>query len=171
MFRELHNTIAWRQDRITLYGRSIPLPRLQAWYGAGAKPYAYSGITMQARPWTPALLHIKGRVEAAAGAHFTNALLNLYRHGRDSVDWHSDDEAALGQNPVIASLSLGAARRFQMRHKKRKELPAVELQLTHGSLLLMQGATQHHWRHRLPKVSARGGEVGARINLTFRALR
>jgi len=165
-FTELKQTIAWRQDSITIYGRSIPQPRLTAWYGDPGKSYTYSGITMHAVPWTLPLLELKAAVEAVAGVTFNSVLLNLYRDGNDSMGWHSDNEPELGQNPVIGSLSLGGTRRFMLRHRSGKSLKH-SLELTSGSFLLMQGTTQHYWQHQVPKTKRL---VLPRINLTFRVI-
>ncbi|MCU0525758.1 MAG: alpha-ketoglutarate-dependent dioxygenase AlkB [Elainella sp. Prado103] len=159
-------TIAWRQDWIRIYGRSLLQPRLTAWYGDPEKSYTYSGLTMLPQSWTPALLNLKTQVEAAADQKFNSVLLNLYRDGNDSMGWHSDDEPELGKNPVIASLSLGGTRRFMLRHRSRKDLK-YELALTSGSLLIMAGTTQHYWQHQVPKTKR---AVSPRINLTFRCI-
>jgi alkylated DNA repair dioxygenase AlkB len=164
LFLQLRDEIAWRQQHIKLYGKVHAEPRLTAWYGDAGKRYTYSGIEMTAQLWLPVLLEIKTRIESVAACTFNSVLLNLYRNGADSVGWHADDELELGRNPVIASVSLGARRAFHLRHKKDKSQRRV-LSLDHGSLLLMKGATQHHWVHQLPKTT-RG--VGARINLTYR---
>jgi alkylated DNA repair dioxygenase AlkB len=119
---------------------------------------------MEPEPWTPPLLEIKARIEEEAGVEFNSVLLNLYRDGRDGVAWHSDDEPELGPSPLIGSVSLGATRRFQFRLKSRKELRR-ELNLEHGSFLLMSGSTQRTWQHQVPKTSRR---VEPRVNLTFR---
>ena len=163
----LSRDVPWRQEKIALFGRSVDVPRLTAWHGEAGLSYSYSGIAMAPLPWTPDLLEIKRAVETAAGAAFNSVLLNLYRDGRDSVSWHSDDEPELGRQPVIASVSLGATRRFVLKHKTRKDLEPVSLDLGHGSLLIMAGATQRHWAHRIPKTRR---AVGPRINLTFRRI-
>lgn len=163
LFALLQTTIAWRQEIATLMGRRIPIPRLTAWHGAAG--YVYSGIRLTPAPWTPPLLELKAVAERLAGQTFDSVLLNLYRDGRDSVSWHADNETGLGRDPVIASVSLGAVRRFQLKHRRRPE--RLTLDLPHGSCLIMAGATQHHWLHQLPKTSR---EVGPRINLTFRTL-
>ncbi|OLP18035.1 alpha-ketoglutarate-dependent dioxygenase AlkB [Leptolyngbya sp. 'hensonii'] len=165
-FTELVETIEWRQDWITIYGRSMPQPRLTAWVGDAGKSYTYSRITMQPAPWTPLLLKLKATVEAVSGVSFNSVLLNLYRDGNDSMGWHSDDEPELGLNPVIASLSLGGTRRFRLRHRREKGL-RHQLELTSGSLLLMQGSAQHDWQHQVPKTKR---PVAPRINLTFRVI-
>jgi alkylated DNA repair dioxygenase AlkB len=165
-FTELYHAIDWRQDSITVYGQRVPLPRLTAWYGDAGTTYSYSGITMQPQPWTPALWQIKQAIQPLAGVEFNSVLLNLYRDGNDSVGWHSDDEPELGENPVIGSVSFGAERRFQLRHKMNHAWKQ-EITLNSGSLLLMQGTTQHFWQHQVPKTAK---PVSARINLTFRVI-
>ncbi|MBF2027801.1 MAG: alpha-ketoglutarate-dependent dioxygenase AlkB [Oscillatoriales cyanobacterium C42_A2020_001] len=166
-FTLLLTQINWQQETAHLFNQSIPLPRLTAWYGDAGKSYTYSGIEMQPNPWTEPLLAIKSAVETVANVQFNSVLLNLYRNGSDSVGWHSDAEPTLGHNPVIASVSFGATRRFSFKPKHRKGEKPVHLDLTHGSLLLMQGSTQHHWLHQVPKTTK---PVGTRINLTFRVV-
>jgi alkylated DNA repair dioxygenase AlkB len=163
LFDQLMALTPWRQEIATLMGRRVPIPRLTAWHGAAG--YVYSGIRMTPAPWNAPLLEIKAVAEACAGQAFNSVLLNLYRDGRDSVSWHADNEPGLGRNPVIASISLGATRRFQMKHRQRNE--RLLLDLPSGSCLVMAGATQHHWLHQVPKISR---PVGPRINLTFRAM-
>lgn len=167
-FAKLVESVAWQQDDFTIHGKTIPVPRLTAWYGNDRKRYSYSGLTFHAEPWSPVLTEIKRRVEAESGTRFDTALLNYYRDGRDSVQWHSDDEPELGRNPVIASVSFGATRVFRMKHLRRKELSRVDIPLHDGSLLLMQGSTQHYWKHQVPKTTK---PVGPRINITFRVVR
>jgi alkylated DNA repair dioxygenase AlkB len=167
LLQELLATTAWRQESIKLYGRSVDVPRLTAWYGDEGTGYTYSGIMNHPQPWTPALLEVKRAVEPPAGVTFNSVLLNRYRTGQDSVSWHSDDEPEFGANPVIASVSLGGTRTFQLRHKRRKGLKA-SVELTHGSLLLMRGAAQHNWLHQIPKTAK---DVAERVNLTFRVVR
>ncbi|WP_309685314.1 alpha-ketoglutarate-dependent dioxygenase AlkB [Armatimonas sp.] len=167
LLAELTQTIPWRQDQIRLFGRWVDQPRLTAWHGDPGCSYTYSGMTMQPQAWTAELLAIKERIEPVAGVVFNSVLLNYYRTERDSMGWHSDDEKELGENPVIASVNLGATRRFHFKHKSHKE-QRVALDLTAGSLLIMAGTTQHFWLHQLPK-SARSLEP--RINLTFRVIR
>ncbi len=163
LFAQLHAGIDWRQETATLMGRRVAIPRLTAWHGAAG--YVYSGIRLTPAPWTPPLLELKALAEHLAGQPFNSVLLNLYRDGRDSVSWHADNEQGLGRDPVIASISLGAVRRFQLKH--RREPHRLSLDLPHGSCLLMAGPTQHHWLHQLPKTAR---EVGPRINLTFRQM-
>ena len=167
LFDELLENINWRQDRIKIFGKQIELPRLTAWYGDKGKSYKYSGIIMNPNPWIPPLLSIKQRIEPVAELSFNSVLANLYRDGKDYVSWHSDNEPELGKNPTIASVSLGDTRRFLLRHKSNKDLETVEIALTHGSLLIMQGSTQHFWKHQVPKTAKSKTE---RINLTFRVI-
>ncbi len=164
-FDKLHRNLIWRQDQIRVFGKEIRIPRLNAWYGDEGKTYTYSGNCMSPLPWTPALILIKEKIEQEIGLNFNSVLANQYRDGKDSVSWHSDDEPELGINPVIASVSFGETRRFQLRHKSNKELEKIEIALTHGSLLIMKGTTQHYWKHQIPKTAK---NIGARINLTFR---
>ena len=157
--------VAWEQRSIRIFGQEIPQPRLTAWYGDADARYTYSGLAWEPRPWTPALLALRRRVEAATGARFNSVLLNLYRDGRDSMGWHADDEPELGPAPAIASLSLGATRRFRLRPRAGLAHPPFGLALPGGSLLLMRGPTQQHWQHALPKTAR---PSGPRLNLTFR---
>ena len=157
--------VPWEQSEITIAGQRRKIPRLNAWYGERGADYSYSGRLFRALPWPLALQRLRARVEEASGASFNSARVNLYRDGRDSVDWHSDDEPELGHNPVIASISLGAVRRFQVKHKTSRESGPRTIELDHGSLLVMAGEFQHQWRHRLPKMP---GIATPRINITFR---
>jgi alkylated DNA repair dioxygenase AlkB len=166
LFQQLVDQIQWKQESARFGGKAVPLPRLTAWYGDEGKSYRYSGITVNPIPWTPLLLTIKERVEAASQVKFNSVLLNFYRGERDSVAWHSDDEAELGKNPVIASVSFGATRKFQFKHKTNTD-HRLAVDLTPGSLLLMAGATQHFWKHQIPKTTK---PVDPRINLTFRVI-
>lgn len=165
LFGWLLTGVPWQQHAITVYGRSLLAPRLSAWYGDPGATYRYSGLRLHPLCWTPTLLQIKEVVETLASISFNSVLLNLYRNGQDSVGWHSDAEPELGRNPVIASVSLGATRRLVFQHKKRRERTALDLEP--GSVLVMGGATQHYWRHQLPKTDR---PVGPRINLTFRVI-
>ncbi|HEY9302031.1 MAG TPA: alpha-ketoglutarate-dependent dioxygenase AlkB [Phormidium sp.] len=164
IFAELYGTINWKQEVTLLFGKQVAIPRLSAWYGDAGKSYTYSTIKMEPNLWTPTLITIKSKIEAIAGTLFNSVLLNLYRDGKDSVAWHSDDESELGENPAIGSVSFGATRRFMLRHKYQKERK-LEIQLTPGSFLLMKGVTQHFWQHQIPKAAK---VTEARINLTFR---
>lgn len=167
LFKKLSEEIKWRQDKITYYGKVIDLPRLTAWYGDLDKSYTYSNIAMRSDPWTPTLMYIKNKIEEVAKVNFNSVLLNLYRNGKDGVSWHQDNEPELGKNPVIGSVSFGGTRRFQFRHKLRRELGKIDVDLTHGSLLIMKGETQRYWQHQIPKTSK---PVESRINLTFRVI-
>lgn len=164
LYKRLVNEIVWQQDTITLYGKSLNLPRLTAWYGEEGKIYSYSGISMKIHTWNGLLLGIKDSIEKESGAKFNGVLLNYYRSGNDSMGWHSDNEKELGTNPVIGSVSLGEKRRFRFRNKENKERK-IEVLLTNGSFLLMKGETQHFWQHEVPKTKQ---AIGGRINLTFR---
>jgi alkylated DNA repair dioxygenase AlkB len=166
-YEELYRNASWTQEQIKLYGKLIDLPRRTAWYGDEGRSYTYSGITVTPIPWMPVLLEIKQEIEVVSGIIFNSVLLNLYRGERDSVAWHSDDEPELGCDPVIVSVSLGATRRFQFKHKHDKA-PPQKLDLPHGSYLLMKGSTQHSWLHQVPKETK---PRGARINLTFRVIK
>jgi alkylated DNA repair dioxygenase AlkB len=166
LLEDLLVTTAWRQDSITMYGKPVPIPRLQAWYGDPGRTYTYSNIEMDPQPWTPALLEVKGAIEAVAGVRFNSVLCNRYRDGSDGVAWHSDDEPELGIDPVIASVSFGSVRPFRFRHRRDPSLTA-ELELEPGSLLLMRGPTQACWKHQIPKTAR---AVDERVNLTFRVI-
>lgn len=163
-FNQLLKNSEWEQEEMRMYGKTIKFPRLTAWYSD--KAYTYSGITHVARRWTDILLEIKREVEFKTQSSFNSVLLNLYRKGNDSISWHADAEKSLGENPIIASVSFGATRRFQLRHNKTKE--KIQLELGHGSLLIMKGELQHYWQHQVPKTQK---EVEQRINLTFRTIR
>ena len=167
LFRELETSAPWEQSLIRIAGRPLAIPRLNVWYGDPGTNYGYSGARLTSHPWTPALAALRSQVEAITGHRFNSALLNCYRSGQDSVDWHSDDEAVLGPEPVIATLSLGVGRRFDMRHRS---LPGLRRQLVleSGSLLLMAGPMQRHWLHRVPKEPA---IEGVRISITFRLVK
>lgn len=165
IFNELLEKIDWQQDTIKYYGKEMPLPRLTAWYGDKGTNYKYSGIGNEPLAWTKELLEIKKKIENICNFQFNSVLLNLYRNGKDAVSWHQDNEKELGKNPTIASLSFGATRKFQFRHKIRKDVGKFEIALVHGSLLIMKGTTQEFWQHQIPKTSKL---VGQRINLTFR---
>ncbi|MEG3871645.1 MULTISPECIES: alpha-ketoglutarate-dependent dioxygenase AlkB [unclassified Microcoleus] len=167
LFSDLYSSINWKQDIIHFYGKKIPLPRLTGWYGDEGKSYTYSGIEQHPDPWTPTLKLIKSKAEEISKVTFNSVLLNLYRDGKDSVSWHSDDEPELGKNPIIASISFGATRRFSLKHKISKDYK-IDINLLNGSLLLMKGETQHCWQHQIPKTSK---FVGPRINLTFRIIK
>ena len=170
LFTELRQAIAWETHRIRLFGRELDSPRLSCWIGDPGAAYTYSRSRFEPRPWPSALAAVRERVERDCGARFNSVLANLYRDGHDAMGWHSDDEPELGARPVIASLSLGAERRFRFRRRRARGEPAqpgdtVELALPHGSLLRMAGDTQRSYRHDLPRMR---GMAAPRINLTFR---
>lgn len=167
LFAALRTETSWSQHRVRLFGREHPSPRLSAWYGDPAAVYRYSGQTLIPLSWTASLQTAREAAEHFCGRRFDGVLLNLYRDGRDGMGWHSDDERELGPEPCIASLSFGAPRRFRLKHRTRRDLPARSFVLEHGSLFWMRGGTQRHWRHAVPKTAAR---VGERINLTFRSI-
>lgn len=166
IFERLMQETNWQQDDIKVFGKVYPQPRLTALYAVNDKPYSYSNLTMYPSPFTPLLKELRDSLKKVSKVDFTTVLLNLYRDGSDSNGWHADDEKQLGQNPVIASLSFGAVRDFKFREKADKS-NTYKMQLEPGSLLLMQGATQHLWQHQIPKTQK---AVGPRINLTFRVL-
>ena len=167
IYTELLQGIAWQQDNITIYGKTHPQPRLTALYGNEGKPYSYSNITMHPHPWNTLLQKIKYYIEATTQCQFTTVLLNQYRDGKDSNGWHADNEKELGTNPIIASLSFGAERIFQIKHNSLADAKK-SITLEHGSLLLMKGSTQHFWKHQIPKTAK---PIGTRINLTFRTIK
>jgi alkylated DNA repair dioxygenase AlkB len=155
----------WAHDTVRLFGKEHLTPRLVAWYGDSGTDYRYSGTVHHPLPWPQCLSELRERLARDENLSFDSVLANHYRDGRDSMGWHSDDERELGTCPVIASVSVGATRRFLLRHRTRRDIETVELELAHGSLLVMRGTTQRHWKHSLPK-SARCKR--ARVNLTFR---
>lgn len=170
IFETLLEETPWRQGSLTLFGRTVLEPRLTAWFGD--RDYTYSGRTLRACPWPDTVRLLRDRVMASTGANFNSVLLNRYRDGKDSMGLHSDDEPELGSNPVIASVSLGAARRFLVEPKRPRGEPKPrsagrEWSLEHGSLLVMGGRCQHDFKHGVPKAAAVSGE---RINLTFRLI-
>jgi len=156
IFTQILNDTQWRQDTITVYGKQHLTPRLSYWVGEDWMDYSYSNHTMKANAWSQCLLDIKERIEQQTGDLFNSVLLNYYRDGQDSNGWHSDDEPELGEQPTIASLSLGGARDFQMRKKDDKTQKCV-IKLEHGSLLTMRGRTQSHWQHQIPKRAQTAG--------------
>lgn len=172
LFAELRQAVAWETHRIRLFGRELDTPRLSCWIGDPGASYTYSRTRFEPQPWPTVLAALRGRLEQACAARFNSVLANLYRDGNDAMGWHSDDEPELGEQPVIASLSLGAARRFRFRRRRARGEPAQPgdtsgLLLPHGSLLRMAGATQRLYRHDLPRMR---GLDAPRINLTFRRI-
>lgn len=167
-FNSIKKNIQWRQESIKFYGKIYPVPRETAWYGDEGTNYTYSGISCNPLPWSDELVLLKRRIENLIPEEsFNSVLLNRYRNGNDKVSWHSDNEKELGNNPVIASVSLGATRRFDLRHKIDKS-KIIKIELRSGSLLIMKGALQHHWEHQIPQQKSINEE---RINLTFRNIK
>lgn len=161
----LLETIDWQHDEAIIFGRHIQTKRKVAWYGDRPFSYSYSKIIKVVLLWTPHLLELKHLAESISGHPFNSCLMNLYHNGDEGVGWHSDDEKTLGNNPVIASLSLGAERKFVFKSKQHGD--KVSVLLLHSSFLVMKGATQHHWVHSVPKML----KVKApRISLTFRKM-
>jgi alkylated DNA repair dioxygenase AlkB len=165
VFAALRSAIDWQQEHVVIFGKRRLVPRLVAWHGDADAYYTYSGTAHEPRPWSPHLQGLRDLAETLTGQRYNSVLLNLYRDGRDGMGWHADDEPELGREPAIASFSLGAMRRFRLRHRRRRH--AVDLELDHGSLLSMTGTTQHHYVHAVPKTAR---PVGERINLTFRCV-
>ncbi|MCX2919380.1 alpha-ketoglutarate-dependent dioxygenase AlkB [Stenotrophomonas rhizophila] len=162
--RTLREDVPWEVHRIRMFGRQVDSPRLSCWMGDPAARYRYSGTDFVPQPWHPALLPLRDQLAAFCGHAFNSVLLNRYRDGDDGMGWHSDNEPELGPAPVIASLSLGAGRRFLLR-RRDDHAKKAEVLLDHGDLLVMGGQTQRLYQHCLPK-SAR--PLAERLNLTFR---
>ena len=161
----LLNGIEWKNDEVVIYGKRIVTKRKVAWYGDKAFEYKYSNISRTALPWTRELFELKTIVETISNESYNSCLLNLYHDGYEGMGWHSDDEKDMKKDGAIASLSLGADRKFAFKHKQDKQ--SVYMLLEHGSLLLMKGEVQSHWLHSLPKTSK---VLKPRINLTFRTI-
>lgn len=155
-------TTSWESQSLTMFGKQVLEPRLSAWISDGIT-YTYSRSIRHPSPWTPALTDLRNRCETITSAHFNSVLANFYRDGHDHMGWHADDEPANGPHPVIASVSLGATRRFDLRHNSTKETFSVDL--THGSLLVMSQESQHKWKHRIAKSTKVNSH---RVNLTYR---
>lgn len=164
-FECLMNKIVWKHDEAKIFGKHYITKRMVAWYGDDSYSYTYSNTTKQALIWTEELLALKALAEEGTGVKYNSCLLNLYHNGTEGMAWHSDDEKSLGRNTNIASISLGAERKFSFKHKETKE--TVSLILENGSLLLMKDATQTYWQHRLPPTKR---VSKPRINLTFRTI-
>lgn len=162
LFGASRDTVPWEVHRIHLFGRWVDSPRLSCWMGDEGAAYRYSGVRFEPRPWLPAIDDVRRRLEAECGVSFNSVLANLYRDGRDAMGWHRDDERELGDAPLIASLSLGATRRFLLKDAQGSRHP---IDLANGDVLLMSGDSQRRYRHALPRTAK---PVGARINLTFR---
>ena len=165
IYTELLNNIAWQQDQIIMFGKAITTKRKVAFYADNHIDYTYSSVKKKGLTWTPELLEIKNLIESHTGAKYNACLLNLYHTGEEGMGWHSDDEKEIMVNSSIASLSIGAERKFAFKHKATKE--TVSVMLENGSLLEMKGSIQQNWWHSLPKTK----KVGVpRINLTFRQM-
>lgn len=156
---------AWQQETISLFGKSHLQPRLIAWYGDENAHYTYSGTSHAPLPWTEELRQLRDRVEELSDSRFNSVLLNLYRDQNDSMGLHADDEPELGENPVIASLSLGEPRTLYFRHRHRRDVETFNLPLPSASLLVMKGPTQRNWKHGIRKLRR---PLAPRLNLTFR---
>ncbi|WP_179334900.1 alpha-ketoglutarate-dependent dioxygenase AlkB family protein [Winogradskyella costae] len=165
LYNSLLKHTCWGQDAMTIYGKKVNLPRLTAWFGDTDKTEPYAAFNRKMLPWNPDLILIKERVEEEVNVKFKRCLLNYYRDGKDSVDWHQDYEENQRKNTVIGSVTFGATRPFQLKHVTRNDLGRIAIPLAHGSLLLMQGATQNNWKHKIPKTTK---QIQPRINLTFR---
>ena len=165
LFQTLMTGISWQHDQSIIFGKRIVTKRMVAWHGDQPFPYRYSGTTKVALPWTATLQQIKSHIEAQTMESFNSCLLNLYHDGEEGMAWHSDGEPELKENGAIASVSLGAERRFAFKHKQSGD--KINIMLNHGSLLVMRGTTQRHWLHRLPPTKS---VKSPRINLTFRQI-
>jgi alkylated DNA repair dioxygenase AlkB len=161
----LTHNLAWEQLTVEVFNRRVPQPRLTCWYGDEDKNYSYSGVSLVSLPWIPLLADIRKKCEEISGAQFNSVLANLYRTGADSISWHSDNEPELGPQPTIASVTFGATRRFDMRHRDTKEV--IQINLLSGSILVMSGLSQVKWQHQIAKTKK---QIGPRINLTFRTI-
>ena len=164
-FQKLFNEIPWENDQAIVFGKHYITKRKVAWFGDKEYNYKYSGVTKQAHIWTPELLQLKQKIEKISETTYNSCLLNLYHTGEEGMAWHSDGEKTLLDNGTIASLTLGAERKFSFKHKETKQRIVVILE--HGSLLLMKGTTHKNWLHRLPPTKK---VFSPRINLTFRTI-
>jgi len=166
IYEQLLKEINWQQYQIRMFGKMINQPRLTAWYGEENIAYSYSGLNLNALPFTPLLEKLRTKIEENFQTNLNSVLLNLYRNEKDSMGWHADDEKELGSSPIIASLSFGSTRKFILKHKLDKALK-LAINLTPGSLILMKGTMQHHWLHAIPKTTIK---CDSRINLTYRKI-
>ncbi len=165
IYQKLLDAIPWSHDEVVIFGKRIVTAREVAWFGDAGLSYRYSGTTKQPLPWTPELIQLKQLAERLSETHFNSCLLNLYHNGGEGMGWHSDDEKSVGRDSAIASISFGAEREFRLKHKTSGEIVSVVLES--GSLLVMQGSTQRHWLHSVPKTTK---IATPRINLTFRTM-
>jgi len=180
-FSYLKDNILWKQETMMMYGKRLNFARLTSWYGDDGNTYSFSGIKLEPNNWdeVPPILEIKKKIEMRSEEAFNSVLLNYYRNGNDSISWHSDNEKEFGKNPPIASISFGCSRKFRMRRYDDNSI-TKNLILTHGSLLIMRGETQHYWQHMIPKQKIKQDKTNLnmfessigngieRINLTFR---
>jgi len=164
----LLNSVGWQQNKIRMFGKTYDEPRLTAWYGDSDIKYQYSGIKLTPTPWSNLLKELKYKVDHISNTIFNSALVNYYRDGQDSMGYHQDNEPELGKNPIIASLTLGAERTFQLKHITDKAIKRKDIPLKSGSLLIMAGETQHYWKHQIPKTKK---PIGPRLNITFRVIK
>ena len=177
LFETLIGELPWEQPKIRIAGKAVAIPRLQVWMGDPNARMQYSGVSFTPLIWHPEIWAVKTKIEKLTHSSFNSVLVNLYRTGGDSVGWHSDNEKELGCNPVIASLSLGASRRFGLKPISSSDRP-IYLPLGHGDLLVMSAETQQHWQHSIPKKTSSELKLEehsshfekARINLTFRRI-
>ena len=165
LFHRMETSMDWQEEHLRMGGRPVRVPRRVAWHGDAGTVYQYSGVRHEPQPWTPELLALRTRLEDFCGRRFNSVLGNRYADGQDGMGWHADNEQELGHEPFIASLSLGAERRFDIRHNATREI--LHLSLGPGSLLTMGGVFQSHWQHRIAKAA---GITRPRINLTFRLI-
>jgi alkylated DNA repair dioxygenase AlkB len=163
IFQQIMGETPWEMPEMVMFGKKYPQAGLSTWFTNTGVNYVYSGITRTPHVMTPLLNHVMNACALKSGAEYNSVLVNLYRDGNDSVSWHSDNEAVNGSEPTIASVSLGATRRFDLRHKESGETVRVDLE--DGSLLVMSGLSQHCWVHQIAKTKTK---VGPRINLTYR---
>ena len=172
LFDLLNEKVPWEQETLKMFGKVTPIPRLTSWFGDSGKSYTYSGILNKPHDWMliPELNTMREKLDEICATSFNSVLLNLYRDGNDSVDWHADDERELGPEPIIASVSLGETRKFDFRSKYDTSLKK-SFELFSGDVVVMSGLTQQHWQHRVPKTAESVRKsTGPRINLTFRTI-
>lgn len=163
---QILSDVPWEQQEITVFNRKMPMPRLTCWMGEAS--YTYSNLLNLPAPWLEPVAEIRDQVSALTEQQFNGALLNLYRDGKDSMGWHADDEKSLGESPLIPSVNLGATRRIRFKPRKGNSGDAFGFDLPHGSVLMMQGATQQNWLHTITKTAK---PVGERINITLRSVK
>lgn len=165
LFQQLTAEIDWQQEQLFIYGRRVTVPRLMSWHGDPGMHYRYSRIDHPPKPWTETLFRIKADLQQFCNSRFNSVMANMYRNGQDSMGCHADNEAELGSEPVIASISLGESRILRFRHNHNGQ--TLDVELRHGDMLLMSGTLQQYWKHELPKT---GRPKSARINLTYRKI-